>query len=137
MNRVLTCNSLLKRNETEPFLKILITVDENSITYVKNVRKNHSQKARSSTDYNKRKPGLTGNKLMLCVLWDWKGIMMSFYRREKLSDFYYQKLMKLKQKVEAEEKRPKLINRKGVVFQHDNARPYTSLATQHILKSFV
>ena len=31
------------------------------------------------------------------------------------------------------EKRPKLINRKGVIFHYDNAAPYTSLATRQKL----
>ncbi|GBP16805.1 Histone-lysine N-methyltransferase SETMAR [Eumeta japonica] len=35
MNRVLICDSLFKRNETEPFLKRLITEDEKWITYNK------------------------------------------------------------------------------------------------------
>ncbi|KAJ0183501.1 hypothetical protein K1T71_001477 [Dendrolimus kikuchii] len=39
MNRVLICDSLLRRNETEPFLKKMITGDEKWITYDKNVRK--------------------------------------------------------------------------------------------------
>ncbi|CAH0399479.1 unnamed protein product [Chilo suppressalis] len=33
INRVLICNSLLRRNETEPILKKLITGDEMWITY--------------------------------------------------------------------------------------------------------
>ncbi|KAJ0178922.1 hypothetical protein K1T71_005697 [Dendrolimus kikuchii] len=39
MNRVLICDSLLRRNETEPFLKKLITGDEKWIMYDKKVRK--------------------------------------------------------------------------------------------------
>ena len=39
MQRVSTCNSLLKRNNSEPFLKQLITGDEKWVTYDKNVRK--------------------------------------------------------------------------------------------------
>ncbi|GBP03703.1 Histone-lysine N-methyltransferase SETMAR [Eumeta japonica] len=39
MNCVLICDSLLKCNETEPFLKRLITSDEKWITYDKNVQK--------------------------------------------------------------------------------------------------
>ncbi|KAL0810222.1 hypothetical protein ABMA28_011004 [Loxostege sticticalis] len=39
MNRVLICDSILRRNETEPFLKKLITGYEKWITYDKNVRK--------------------------------------------------------------------------------------------------
>ncbi|GBP01284.1 Histone-lysine N-methyltransferase SETMAR [Eumeta japonica] len=37
MNRVLICDSLLKRNVTEPFLKRLITDDERWISYDNNV----------------------------------------------------------------------------------------------------
>ncbi|GBP61874.1 hypothetical protein EVAR_97963_1 [Eumeta japonica] len=37
------CDSLLKRNETEPFLKRLITGDEEWIMYDKNVRKDNGQ----------------------------------------------------------------------------------------------
>ncbi|GBO99810.1 hypothetical protein EVAR_74217_1 [Eumeta japonica] len=44
------------------------------------------------------------------------------------SNFYCQQLMRLKQNVE--KKRPELINRKGVGFHHDNARPHTHLATR-------
>ncbi|GBP47158.1 Histone-lysine N-methyltransferase SETMAR [Eumeta japonica] len=47
------------------------------------------------------------------------------------SDLYCQQLMRLEQ--ELEKKRPKLINSKGVVFYHDNARPHTSLITQQIV----
>ncbi|GBP23505.1 hypothetical protein EVAR_12785_1 [Eumeta japonica] len=39
--------------------------------------------------------------------------------------------MRLKREVE--KKRPKLINRKGVIFQNDNARPHASLATHQLL----
>ncbi|KAJ0177011.1 hypothetical protein K1T71_007020 [Dendrolimus kikuchii] len=45
MNRVLICDSLLRRNETEPVLKKLITGDEMWITYDKNVRKRSWSKA--------------------------------------------------------------------------------------------
>ncbi|KAJ0176139.1 hypothetical protein K1T71_008313 [Dendrolimus kikuchii] len=74
MNRVLICDSLLRRNETEPFLKKLITGDEKWITYDKNVRKRSWSKA-SQASQSVAKPGLTRNKVMLCVWWDWKGII--------------------------------------------------------------
>ncbi|KAJ0172890.1 hypothetical protein K1T71_011066 [Dendrolimus kikuchii] len=72
---------------------------------------------------------------MLCVWWDWKGII--HYEllppgRTIDSELYCEQLMRLKQKVER--KRPELINRRGVVFHHDNARPHTSLATQQQLR---
>ena len=39
MDRVSICESLLKRNEIEPFLKQMITGDEKWSTYDNNVRK--------------------------------------------------------------------------------------------------
>ncbi|KAJ0177163.1 hypothetical protein K1T71_007172 [Dendrolimus kikuchii] len=74
MNRVLICDSLLRRNETEAFLQKLITGDEKWITYAKNVRKRSWSKAGQASQ-TVAKPGLTRNKVMLCVWWDWKGII--------------------------------------------------------------
>ncbi|GBP69946.1 Histone-lysine N-methyltransferase SETMAR [Eumeta japonica] len=45
-------------------------------------------------------------------------------------DLYCQQLIRPKQEVEKKE--PELINRKGVVFHHDNARPRKSLATLQV-----
>ena len=47
------------------------------------------------------------------------------------SDVYCRQLNKLNAAVK--EKRLDLVNRKGVIFHHDNATPYTSLATSQKL----
>ena len=47
------------------------------------------------------------------------------------SDVYCRQLNKLN--VAVKEKRPKLVNRKGVIFHHDNATPHTPLATRQKL----
>ncbi|XP_035744177.1 histone-lysine N-methyltransferase SETMAR-like [Vespa mandarinia] len=124
MNRISICESLLKRNEIEPFLKRLITGDEKWIMYDNDVRK---------TSWSKQ--GLALNKVMLCVWWDCKGIV----HYELLppgqtidSNLYCQQLERLRQAIEI--KRPELINNKGVIFHHDNARPYTSLMTYQKLR---
>ena len=44
------------------------------------------------------------------------------------SDVYCRQLNKLNAAVK--EKQPKLVNRKGAIFHHDNATPYTSVATR-------
>ena len=72
---------------------------------------------------------------MLSAWWHWKEIV----HHELLepgqtinSTLYYQQLMRLKQTIK--KKRPELINKKGVVFHHDNARPYISLVTRQKLR---
>ncbi|CAH2254198.1 jg14376 [Pararge aegeria aegeria] len=69
MNRVLICDSLLRRNETEPLLKKLITGEEKWIMYDKNVRKRSWSKAGQASQ-TVVKPGLPRNKVMLCVWLD-------------------------------------------------------------------
>ena len=70
-------------------------------------------------------------KVMLCVWWDYKGII--YYQilpqnQTVNSDVYCRQLSNLAEKLER--LRPELANRKGVVFQQDNARPHVSLATE-------
>ena len=50
------------------------------------------------------------------------------------SDVYCRQLNKLNAAVK--EKRPKLVNCKGVIFHDDNATPHTSLATRQKLLRF-
>ncbi|GBP68089.1 Histone-lysine N-methyltransferase SETMAR, partial [Eumeta japonica] len=62
----LMCDFLLKRNETELYLKRFITGDEKWITYDKNVRKRSPSKDKQAPQ-TIAKPGLTRNKLMPCI----------------------------------------------------------------------
>ena len=80
------------------------------------------------------KPGLTASKVMLSVWWDWKGIV--YYEilepgQTVDSVLYCQQLTRLQEAIQ--KKRPELVNRKGVVFHHGNARPHTSLITHQKL----
>ncbi|GBP80714.1 Mariner Mos1 transposase [Eumeta japonica] len=80
-------------------------------------------------------PGLIRNKLMLCVWWDWEGIIhYDFLTPGKIinSDICCQQLLRLKEKVE--KRRPELINTKDVVFYHDNAKPHTCITIQQIMR---
>ncbi|WP_025903236.1 IS630 family transposase [Tatumella sp. UCD-D_suzukii] len=68
---------------------------------------------------------------MLSVWWDYKGVI--YYEllpsnQTVNSNVYVDQLIKLNEAIK--EKRPELANRKGVVFQHDNARPHTSFVTR-------
>ena len=73
-------------------------------------------------------------KIMLSVWWDYEGILYFelLPRNQTInSNVYVQRLAKLSDAVQ--EKRPELANRKSVVFQHDNAKPHTSLVTRQKL----
>ena len=73
---------------------------------------------------------------MLSVWWDWKGVVFFelFPRNQTInSDVYCRQLNKFNTAVKG--KRPDFVNRKGLIFHHDNATPHISLAIrQKLLK---
>ncbi|GFY15344.1 mariner transposase [Trichonephila clavipes] len=74
MNRILICEALAKRNEIDPFLKRMVTGDEKWITYNNIVRKRSCSKSGEAAQ-TVAKPELTARKVLLCIWWDWKGII--------------------------------------------------------------
>ncbi|XP_044313446.1 histone-lysine N-methyltransferase SETMAR-like [Drosophila rhopaloa] len=80
------------------------------------------------------KPGLTAKKVLLCVWWDWKGIIhyeLLSYGQTLNSTIYCEQLDRLKLAIVQSDQNS---NRKGVVFHQDNARPHTSLMTRQKLR---
>ncbi|GFT41889.1 mariner transposase [Trichonephila clavipes] len=77
------------------------------------------------------KPGLRARRVLLCIWWDWKGVV---YKKllphdQKLSsDLYCQQLEHLKLAID--QKWPELANRRGVVFHQNKARIHTSVVTR-------
>ena len=68
---------------------------------------------------------------MMSVWWYWKGVVLfELLPRNQMinSDVYCRQLNKLNAAIK--EKRPELVNRKGVIFPHDDATPDTSSATR-------
>lgn len=133
INRITICETMLRRNELEPFLKRIITGDEKWVKY-ENIKRKRSWSKAGDPPQTTPKPGLTAKKVMLSVWWDWKGIV----HYELLqpggtinSVLYCEQLDRLNEAIQR--KRPELANRKGVVFHHDNARPHTSLMTRNKL----
>ena len=71
---------------------------------------------------------------MLSVWWDWKGVVFFelLPRNQTInSDVDCRQLDKLNAVVK--EKRPELVNRKDVIFHHDNATPQTFLTIRQKL----
>jgi histone-lysine N-methyltransferase SETMAR len=134
LDRISICESLLKRNEIDPFLKRIVTGDEKWITY-DNVKRQRSWSDGSKAAQSVAKPGLTARKVLLCVWWDWQGIIyyeLLPYGQTLNSELYCDQLDRLNAAIE--QKRPALFNRKGIMFQQDNARPHTSLVTRQKLQ---
>ncbi|XP_035222849.1 histone-lysine N-methyltransferase SETMAR-like [Stegodyphus dumicola] len=115
--RVDVCDSLLKRQENDPFLKRIITGDEKWVVY-NNVKRKRLWSRKDEPAQSVSKANIHQKKLLP----DNTTINSEVYchQLDKLNDA-------LKQK------RPELTNRKGVVFHQDNARPHTSLVTRQKL----
>ncbi|XP_017795708.1 PREDICTED: histone-lysine N-methyltransferase SETMAR-like [Habropoda laboriosa] len=131
--RVDACDSLLKRQENDPFLKRIITGDEKWVVY-NNVKRKRSWSRKDEPAQSVSKANIHQKKVMLSVWWDVKGIVFFELLPDNTtinSEVYCHQLDKLNDSLK--EKRPELINRKGVVFHQDNARPHTSLVTRQKL----
>ncbi|GFX44066.1 mariner Mos1 transposase [Trichonephila clavipes] len=102
--------------------------------------KGENASQRSETAQTVAKPGLTVRKVLLCIWWDWKGII--YYEllpcgQTLNSDLNCQQLYHhLKIAIE-QKRRPELANGRGVVFHQDNTRPHTSLVTRQEIWKFV
>ena len=132
--RMDACESLLNRNKIDPFLKRMVTGDKKWVTY-DNVKRKRSWSKSGEAAQTMAKPGLTARKVLLCVWWDWQGIIhyeLLPYGQTLNSDLYCQQLDRLNAALM--QKRPSLINRCRIVFHQDNARPHTSLVTRQKLR---
>ena len=74
LNRIFICEALVKRNKMDQFLKKMVIVDEKWITNDNIVRK-RSWSKRGEAAQTVARPGLMPRKVLLCILWDLKGII--------------------------------------------------------------
>ena len=133
LERISACDSLLKCNENVPFLKQMVTGDEKGILY-NNVERKRSWGKRNELPPTTPKAGLHPKKVMLCIWWDWKGVLYDELLPENQtinSNKYCSQLGQVK--VALDKKRPELVNRKRIIFHEDNARPHVSLMTRQKL----
>ena len=130
--RMEVASSLLLRNKECNFLDRIITCDEKWIMY-NNMHRDHQWLDVDEPPGHFPKPDLHSKKVMITVWWTASGLIHhSFletgktitaesYSRE--IDICYKKLA---------EKCPYMVNRKGPILLHDNARPHVGKITQKI-----
>jgi histone-lysine N-methyltransferase SETMAR len=73
-SRLDVCDSLYKWNENDPFFKVIVTGDKNWIVY-NNVERKSSWGRQDERSLSTPKAELHQKKVMLCIWWDWKGIL--------------------------------------------------------------
>ncbi|XP_018366071.1 PREDICTED: histone-lysine N-methyltransferase SETMAR-like [Trachymyrmex cornetzi] len=133
MDRISVSDSLLKRNENDPFLERTITGDEKWIVY-NNVQERKRSWGKRNETLTTPKDDLYPKKVMLCIWWDWKGVVyyeLLPHNQTLNSDKYCSQLDQLKAAID--EKRPELVNQKGVVFHQHNVRSHISLQSRQKL----
>ncbi|GFU50836.1 histone-lysine N-methyltransferase SETMAR [Trichonephila clavipes] len=129
MDRISICEALAKWNEIDPFLK-RVTGDEKWVPYDNVVRKRSCPKCGEAAQ-TVAKPGLTARKILLCIWWEWKGIIYYELLPYGQTHLDYQQLDRLKLVID--QKQPELANGRGVVFHQDNARPHTFVVNRQKL----
>ncbi|XP_018349831.1 PREDICTED: histone-lysine N-methyltransferase SETMAR-like [Trachymyrmex septentrionalis] len=130
INRISISDLLYKRNEYDPFLKRIITGDEKWIIY-NNVERKRSWSKRGEPPSTTPKAGLHPKKVMLCIWWNWKGIV--YYEllpnNETIdSDKYCSQLDKLKT-------RQKLLALGWDVLPHPPYSPDIAPSDYHLFRS--
>ena len=81
------------------------------------------------------KPNIHGAEVMLCILWDQKGVL--YYELLKSGETingerYLTQLIRLKRAIA--KKRPEYSTRhEAIIFHHDNARPHVAIPVKNYL----
>uniref|UniRef100_A0A0K0E9X1 HTH_48 domain-containing protein n=1 Tax=Strongyloides stercoralis TaxID=6248 RepID=A0A0K0E9X1_STRER len=123
------CSSLILRNKNDPFLDRIVTCDEKWILY------DNRKRSGQWLDINEApksfpKPQLNQKKVMVTVWWSAEGIIHYEFLKPGetiIAESYCQQIEEMHKKLC--QKRPALVNRKGPILLHDNARPHVSKKT--------
>ena len=133
LDHISKCDSLLKRYENVPFLKQIVSGDEKWILY-NNMEQKRWWGKRNEPPPTTPKAGLHPKKVMLCIWWDWKGILyyeLLLQNQTINSNKYCSQLDQLKAALD--KKHPELVHRKHIIFHQDDARPHVFLMTRQKL----
>jgi histone-lysine N-methyltransferase SETMAR len=130
--RVQVCQQLLQAHRSEPnFLDRIVTGDESWFHYSEPESKMQSSVWKASHEPTpvKALTAPSAGKQMATVFWDKEGILLIEWLPRGAtinSEYYIQVLKKLRDAIKTQ-RRGKLS--RGILLQHDNARPHTSQAT--------
>ena len=124
-----------KKGKKVPFLKQIVTDDEKWILY-NNVDQQKSWGNRNELPPTTPKAGLHPKTVMLCIWWDWKGVLHYelLPENQTINHKYCSQLDQLKATLN--KKHPKLVNRKHIVFHLNSVRLHVSLMTRQELLQF-
>lgn len=135
LQRLNICSSLLTRNNNCPILDRILTCDEKWVMYDNKKRSYHWLSSNDSMPLS-AKPALHQRKVMLCVWWTTAGIVhYEFLESGKTitKEVYSAQLQRVAEQLT--KKQPALVNRKGVLFHQDNARPHTAKMTLEVISA--
>lgn len=127
--RVSIVRGLLERFKVESFLDRVVTCDEKWVLY-NNIHLSNQWLPKDQSPDPTPRPGLHPKKVLISVFWDYRGIIHYELLPEGQTinaGVYCAQLDRLAEQISI--KRGSLINRKGVIFHQDNARPHTSQTT--------
>ncbi|MEZ0498464.1 IS630 transposase-related protein [Sphingomonas sp. IW22] len=135
MQRFDICSEHIFRMKNEPFLHRLITCDEKWLLY------NNNKRSAQWLDIHESpksfpKPSQHEKKVMVTVWWCSKGVIhYDFLEKGEMitAEKYCQEIDVMQEKLK--KMYPALINRKGPILLHDNARPHIAKQTMDKLKS--
>lgn len=127
------CASLLCRNKNDPFLARIVTCDEKWILY-DNTRRSGQWLDKGEAPKHFPKPPTHQKKVMVTVWWASFGLIhYSFLNPGETinAESYCNQINTMHQKLAV--MNPSLVNRKGPILLHDNARPHVSRVTSQKL----
>lgn len=131
--RIEVCSSLLLRNQNDPFLDRIFTCDEKWILY-DNRKRSRQWLDKNEPPRSMPKANLHPKKTMITVWWSAAGLLhYSFLRPGAMitAESYCRELDVVHQKLQL--KHPALVNRRGPILLHDNARPHVARMTHQKL----